>query len=81
MINIYKLEPAVFCGVFKKNLLCEYSVPILTQHTPTRDTIAGVRVGVCWGTGLYWGTNIKPVPQPRKNPSIYPGVFGTRADP
>ena len=34
-----------------------------------------------WGTGFTWGTDDQPVPQPRQNPSVYPGVLATRANP
>ena len=36
-------------------------VAAITYPCPT----AGVRVGVSWGTGLCWGTNVLPLPQPQ----------------
>ena len=42
---------------------------------------AGVPVTRVTGTGFAGVRNLQPVPQPHKNPSIYPGVFATHDNP
>ena len=42
---------------------------------------AGVPATRVTGTGFAGVRNLKPVPQPQQNPSIYPGVFPTCANP
>jgi hypothetical protein len=41
------------------------------KYPPTRFT----------GTGFAGGMDLQPVPQPQQNPSTYPGVFSTCANP
>ena len=34
-----------------------------------------------WGTGYAGVQKVQPIPQPKQNPSIYPGVSATCANP